>query len=97
MHSQDDTKVIVSEEHQYFWNWRLIGYGFHWKQYRETIIPSLSVYPVISNFSNLVFSTMIDGSILEFQQMLSSGCLHPFTRELDGYSLLHVRPFWLLS
>jgi hypothetical protein len=96
MHPQDDTKVIVSEEHQYFWNWRLIGYGFHWKQYRETIIPSLSVYPVVSSLVNLVWSTMQGGSILEFQQLLSSGSLHPFTRDLNGLSLLHVRPFQLL-
>jgi hypothetical protein len=97
MHPQDDAKVIVSEEHQYFWNWRLIGYGFHWKQYRETIIPSLSVYPVVSNLHDLVQSTMRNGDILEFQQMLSSGSLHPFTRDLGGHSLLHVRPFQLLS
>jgi hypothetical protein len=91
MHSQDDAEVIVFEEHQYFWHWRLIGYGFHWKRYRETIIPSLSVYPVVSNLHDLVRSTMVDGSILEFQQMISSGSLHPFTRDLQGHSLLHVR------
>jgi hypothetical protein len=93
MHPQDDAKVIVAEEHQYFWNWRLIGYGFHWKQYRETIIPSLSVYPVVSDLLGLVCSTMGNGNILEFQQMLSSGSLHPFTRDPYGNSLLHVRPF----
>jgi hypothetical protein len=97
MHPQDDTNVIVSEEHQYFWNWRLIGYGFHWRRYRETIIPSLSVYPVISSLGNLVVSAMVDGSVLEFQQMLSSGSLHPFTRDLQGHSLLHVRLLQLLS
>jgi hypothetical protein len=93
MHPQDDAEVIVCEEHQYFWNWRLIGYGFHWKRYREMIIPSLSVYPVVSKFGNLVYSTMEHGDILEFQQMLVSGSLHPFTRDLEGRSLLHVRPF----
>jgi hypothetical protein len=93
MHPQDDTEVIISEEHQYFWNWKLIGYGFHWKRCRETIIPSLSIYPVVSNLHDLVRLTMENGSTLEFQQMLSSGSLHPFTRDLHGLSLLHVRPF----
>jgi hypothetical protein len=93
MHPKDETEVILSEEHQYIWNWRLIGYGFHWKRCRETIIPSLSVYPVVSNFGELVFSTIKDGDILEFQQMISSGALHPFTHDLHGRSLLHVRPF----
>jgi hypothetical protein len=97
MHPQDNAEVIVFEEHQYFWNWRLLGYGFHWKRYRETIIPSLSVYPVVSGLLESVYSTMRYGNILEFQQMLSSGSLHPFTRDLDGHSLLHVRPFQPLS
>jgi hypothetical protein len=96
MHPQDDSEVIVFEEHQYFWNWRLLGYGFHWKRYRETIIPSLSVYPIVSDLQGLVSSTMRHGNILEFQKMLSSGSLHPFTRDLQGRSLLHVRPFQLL-
>jgi hypothetical protein len=96
MHSQNDTEFIVSEEHQYFWNWRLIGYGCRWKRCRETIIPSLSVYPVVSDLRDLVQSTMMYGNTLEFQQMLSFGSLHPFTRDIGGHSLLHVRPFQLL-
>jgi hypothetical protein len=96
IHPRDDVEVIVSEEHQYYWNCRLIGYGFHLKQYPRTIIPSLSVYPVVSNLRILIDSTMKDGNILEFQQMLSSGSLHPFTRSPRGLSLLHVRPFQLL-
>lgn len=88
--STDDSRTAVAEEQQYFWSWRFMGYGFHWSRRRETIIPSLSVYPVVPDLSDLLSSKLENASVLEFQMLLSSGSLHPFTRDQHGRSLLHV-------
>jgi hypothetical protein len=89
-------KEVVSEEHEFFLAWRLAGYGLTWNLQRSygNVMPSLRVFPIVSHFSPEVTSLMKDGDVGSFQQLLSDGVIHPFSRRPDGYSLLHVSDFY---
>lgn len=85
---------ITSDNYDAFWG--LLGYGIHWsRQYPcGIILPSFRVYPIVERFHfdeshhKLPIWT---SSIEEVQQAFYSGALHPFTKDINGYSLLHVR------
>lgn len=90
--SQSCREEIISEEHEYIWYWKFLGYGRIWSKQRSygNIIPSLSVYPVIEEFDSSVMGVVKYGTVQELQLMFTSGTLHPYTRGSDGESLLHV-------
>lgn len=82
---------VVSESQEVFVESQLLGYGYHWRQEsrHKSILPSLRSYPVVDNirkYSDLVCY----GSVGEIQRAFTAGLLHPFTRDQDGNTLLHV-------
>lgn len=86
-HDQND---IIYEENQYTWSCWYLRYAFQWTQQCGSILPSLSVYPVVDYMGGEVYQLFETGSIIAIQQLFSSGKLHPFAREKNGWSLLHV-------
>jgi hypothetical protein len=71
--------------------WRLLGYGVHWSRAYPygNIMPTLRVFPVVNELS--AYGDLISrGTIQEVQQAFRSRDLHPFTKDEDGYTLLHV-------
>jgi hypothetical protein len=86
-------ETVAVEEHELFIAWRLLGYGLTWNLQRSygSIMPSLRVFPIVRQLGPKVVSLMRDGGdIGSFQQLLSDGVIHPFSRRPDGFSLLHV-------
>ena len=82
---------IVLHNHDIILAWTLLKLGIQWSRPHAFggIAASLSVYPVVENVYvhyDLIGKAPID----EIQQRFVSGALHPFTRDLEGYSLLHV-------
>jgi hypothetical protein len=73
--------------------WRYVSFGLQWTRQNPygSIAFSLRVYPVVDSFSRPIYDCLWNGSVYEIQQMISSGTLHPFTRDSGGESLLHVR------
>lgn len=80
------------EVYEYLWNLSVFGRTLHWCQTRSfgVLTPSLSVYPLVEDFSETVYDLLFTGTIEDFQRHLISGALHPFTRNSSGSSLLHV-------
>jgi hypothetical protein len=83
---------VVSEDDEFFLAWSLIGYGLVWTRNRSCgkILSSLSVFPVVETFNGKVWDLILSGELNNFQQLLSSGAVHPFSRVPGGESLLHV-------
>lgn len=83
---------IVFETYDCYLAFRSVGYGLHWSQQylygRKS--PSLAVYPIVPDIDEKVYTTMKHGSTEDFQRLLTSGVVHPFTRNNKGESLLHV-------
>ncbi|CAN9479012.1 unnamed protein product [Alternaria alternata] len=53
------------------------------------IFPSLKTYPV-GRLSGEIREIIRCGSVQQFQEEVSSGAVHPFMREVNGWSLLHI-------
>jgi hypothetical protein len=71
--------------------WKLLGYGVQWSGNSTygSIMPSLRVFPIVEDLG--VYNDLIQtGNIQKIQQAFRSGVLHPFTKDQDGYTLLHV-------
>jgi hypothetical protein len=72
--------------------WAFLSFGLTFTQQQPygSIFPSLRTYPVIK-FDHEIFKIIHKGSVEQLQRRISSGALHPFSREgaLD-HSLLHV-------
>ncbi|CAN9467705.1 unnamed protein product [Alternaria alternata] len=56
------------------------------------IFPSLKTYPV-GRLSGEIREIIRCGSVQQFQEEVSSGAVHPFMREVNGWSLLHHAAF----
>lgn len=78
------------EEHSLMWT--LIGYGITWTVQRSygQVLPFLSVYPVIFEFSSKTRDLLRKGDLQDIQRMFCSGSIHPSLRNRHGDSLLHV-------
>jgi hypothetical protein len=89
---RNTTNDTISTSYDVILDWRLLRYGFHWaRQYRYgCIVPSLSMYPVVENLYNLYQDLFGNAPLREIQEKFNSGALHPFTRDTNGMSLLHV-------
>ncbi|CAO2647786.1 Nn.00g087080.m01.CDS01 [Neocucurbitaria sp. VM-36] len=85
-----DHSEIIYEENRFTWLCTYLGFGVQWNQQSSSILPSLSVYPVVDDFDYEVNELMYSGSVVAIQQLFSSGRLHPFVRDKYGYSLLHL-------
>jgi hypothetical protein len=88
----EEERHATCETIAYYWTFRVFGFGLRWSQYRHAgkIAPSLSVYPIVENFDASIYTAMKQGSAEAFQQLIRSGIIHPFTRNCEGESLLHV-------
>lgn len=86
----DEDKLFETEE--YLWKLPMLDWVLHCvRQYSHgTIASTLTVYPVVPEFDQNIEDIFNEGSISEVQRLLNSGSLHPFTRDQDGASLLHV-------
>lgn len=86
--------MVISEDDETTIVWRMLGYGLTWIQHRSfgKCVPSLSTFPVICEFPDSVYTVFDTGEIQDFQDLLDRGVVHPFSRDYDGESLLHVRP-----
>jgi hypothetical protein len=82
----------ISESREILLIWRYVSFGLQWTRQNPygSIAFSLRVYPVVESFGPIE-DCMRNASVYEMQQMISSGTLHPFTRNSKGESLLHVR------
>jgi hypothetical protein len=56
-----------------------------------TIMPSLSVYPIVDNVWSEAEELIIHGTIEDLGAAFDSGEIHPFTVDNYGETLLHVR------
>lgn len=90
------SEEIISENDETFLTWTWLGYGIMWTRSRSygKLLPSLSVFPVVSHFSEEINYTLKYGDTRSFQRLISCGKVHPFTRNALGYSLLHVSKFF---
>jgi hypothetical protein len=86
---------IFFQDDKIFLAWRLIGYGLVWTRNRSygKVFPSLSVFPVVETFNGKVDDLIQLGEHHDFQRFLSTGAVHPFSRDPEGKSLLHVSCF----
>lgn len=82
---------VISETNELCWASTLLGYGLTWtlKQSYGTIAPSIGIYPVVDGLW-LLFQHLMHQDISVIQQKISSGAIHPYMRNADGFSLLHV-------
>jgi hypothetical protein len=87
-YEEDD---IVHESQEVLLTWSVLKVGIHWtKRYPKSQISwSLSTFPIVAFFGK-TWELLRTASIIEIQRTFASGCLHPFTRDKDGHSLLHV-------
>ncbi|KAF7443520.1 hypothetical protein PtrM4_150850 [Pyrenophora tritici-repentis] len=84
-------EVALWEDDETSLLWSMLGYGFTWTQHRSygKLLPSLSVFPVVSSYANELDSVLEFDDLRSFQQLISSGTVHPFQRDEHGWSLLH--------
>jgi hypothetical protein len=82
---------VVREETIYAWEINRLGFGIRLTRIRPygSILPSLTTYP-ISKFNRQHAHLIGEGSISEIQQAFHSGMMHPFARDCEGHTLLHV-------
>ncbi|KAH8732309.1 hypothetical protein GQ44DRAFT_177105 [Phaeosphaeriaceae sp. PMI808] len=87
-----DDNNIISESNDMIVAWWFAKFGLQWnRQYPNGRIPSsFSTYPVVSGWNIDVFAKFCQGSVQDIQKMFCSGNIHPFTRTIDGESLLHL-------
>ena len=71
--------------------WAFSGFGLTFTQQYPYggIFPSLKTYPVV-RVRGKIHEIISCGSVQQFQEEISSGAVHPFMREDNGWSLLHV-------
>lgn len=88
----DTSQEIISEHDVYSWASTILGHGISWSMYSShgQILPSLSVYPVVEDFYDILpTKTLENASILEVQQWFATNTIHPFTRDKWDRNLLH--------
>ncbi|KAF2271794.1 uncharacterized protein EI97DRAFT_243141 [Westerdykella ornata] len=84
--------VIISEEVVYSWEFHNLrrGVELHFDSLHSAILPAVSSYPVMQgSMLRLCRDIFATGTLKDLQTAFSSGKLHPFTRNVDGYTLLH--------
>jgi hypothetical protein len=71
--------------------WTFLGFGMTFTQQHPygNIFPRLRTYPV-AVLSGELREVVQHGSLQQFQEGISSGAIHPFLRDAQGFSLLHV-------
>ncbi|KAH7077937.1 hypothetical protein BKA63DRAFT_274932 [Paraphoma chrysanthemicola] len=87
----DSVEDVISETRDVLLKWKILNFGLQWtrKYPYGGIGTSLTVYPVIEGFTAEHYDLLKTASILEIQQTISSGQLHPLLRDGHGRSLLH--------
>jgi hypothetical protein len=92
--SKNCQEDIVSEDDELSVAWKIVGYGLTWTMHRSCnrLFPSLRVFPVVPNFSRRIEHVIEKGTVQQLQELFAAGTVHPFERNSEGWSLLHVRP-----
>jgi hypothetical protein len=90
-HSRPDfgSEEIVAIEFEYFWT--ALRFGVHCSRRYPygNIIPALRIYPVVDDIycgGPLTWQSTLE----EVQQAFASGILHPFAKDKNGNTFLHV-------
>jgi hypothetical protein len=93
MNGATTSDVIVSRKREIFVARGFMKFVLCWnrQQVFGCIPMSVQIYPVVDQFGQELETRMWNAPLHEIQQMISSGSLHPFTRDSRGQSLLHVR------
>lgn len=86
--STDTNEQVISEQDVYTWAFSYLGHGISLTRNRVYggILPSITTYPIVERF-DMEFGYF---SVGEFQRKITSGEIHPYTRDEAGRSLLHV-------
>lgn len=73
-------------------SWQLLGYGIRWSQRYPygNILPALRIFPLVPDL-NLYENFICHGTIHDIQQGFRSGVIHPFSKDMKGFTFLHVR------
>jgi hypothetical protein len=90
--SQLDNEVVLQEECVYTWTVVWFGYGIRSSRTRPygSILPSLTTYPVVPEYSPEIISLIVNGTLFEIQQAFHTGVVHPLTRDEAGQTFFHV-------
>jgi hypothetical protein len=83
---------VIATSHELILNWAFLKYGLKWvRRYPYgPIIASLESYPIVPNLWPDNCKLIAYASISEIQTRFSLGAPHPFARDPEGRSLLHV-------
>ncbi|KAH9871944.1 hypothetical protein J1614_006203 [Plenodomus biglobosus] len=83
---------LIFEKEEFSLVWTRVGYRISWHRGNlwGDILPSLSVCPVVQDFSWDLRSSIWNGDVQGLQQLLISGKVHPHARDQYGDSLLHL-------
>ena len=84
--------VIVSRERELLVARGVLRFMLHWNRQQSygRIPTSVHAYPVVDDLYTLFKHHMLETPFDEMRQIISSGNIHPFTRDSRGHSLLHV-------
>lgn len=87
-----NNEELIFEKEEVSLVWTRVGYRISWHRGNlwGDILPSLSVYPVVQNFGGDVRLFIENGDVQRLQQLFMSGKVHPYVRDEDGVSLLHL-------
>jgi hypothetical protein len=83
---------VIYEDHVYEWTARYLGLGFRVRGRKPygNILPSLSMYPVVPEFTDFEWDLIQGGTIMEVQSAFAARKLHPFVRDVNGEDLYYV-------
>lgn len=81
-----------SQEYIYLWACQILGIGVRWSRQRlyGTVLPSVSVHPVVATFSPPILWLLYFDDLSNLEQVFHKGDLHPYTRDESGMTLFHV-------
>jgi hypothetical protein len=90
--NDDRQGVIVHEDHIYEWTARYLGLGFRMRRRKPygSILPSISTYPVISEFDDFTWDLIYAGTVTDIQSAFATRKLHPFLQNERGEDLYNV-------
>jgi hypothetical protein len=90
--SSKHREVIIHEDYIFEWTPHYLGVGFRLQVRKQcgNLAPSLSTYPIISEFDGPMWDLMLGGSIEDVQSAFATRKLHPFVQDTHGQNLYHV-------
>jgi hypothetical protein len=91
--SEHGHETIISEDNETTLLCSILGYGLTWIQRQSfgITLPSLSTFQIVQTFPDEVQDVIRNREVQDFQDLLRRGVIHPFSRDHEDWSLLHVR------